>query len=118
VPATEPATPKTNKAKDEQDTPKQTPKQTPKHTPKQTPQSGSAVKPRARKPAKDLLKPFNPLVIQGSETAPVDVSYENETVNGKPMTDVGGYGQDIRLRAQQPFKLVTSVSHGTGSCPV
>lgn len=43
------------------------------------------------------------------DATPIDVSYENATPFATPTIHSGAYGQQIRLRAPQPFSVVKSV---------
>lgn len=73
-----------------------------------TPVPGSAAKSKSRKAGvKEPPKKFNPLACELD--VPIDVSFENDTVNSKSL-DTGGYEQNIKLLAQLPFAITTSVS--------
>lgn len=77
------------------------------------------TKPRVRSAQKKTISPekaFNALKSildsDGSnlgDATPIDVSYENATPFATPTVHSGAYGQQIRLRAPQPFSVVKSV---------
>ncbi|KAG9682112.1 hypothetical protein KCU95_g16903, partial [Aureobasidium melanogenum] len=67
----------------------------------------STVKKTPRKP-RAPPKPFSKLSTALSGAAPVDVTYENETVQSKILAKEAGFGQTIKLVAPQPFELVAS----------
>lgn len=87
----------------------------------QTPATESKKTPRKRAPAKQFSK--LPIALNGA--APIDVSYENDTVHGKvnklrfsavtivadnkqALAKGAGFGQNIKLVAPQQFELVGS----------
>ncbi|KAI4729585.1 hypothetical protein E4T49_02704 [Aureobasidium sp. EXF-10728] len=53
-------------------------------------------------------KVYNKLSTAVSNAAPVDVSFENDTVHSKPLPKDAGHGQTVKLAATQPFELVGS----------
>ncbi|KAI4850078.1 hypothetical protein E4T44_02957 [Aureobasidium sp. EXF-8845] len=57
---------------------------------------------------KAVPKVFHKLSTALSSAAPVDVSFENETVHGKALPKEAGFGQTIKLVAPQQFELVGS----------
>ncbi|CAD0085268.1 unnamed protein product [Aureobasidium vineae] len=70
-----------------------------------TPATG--VKKTPRKP-RAPAKVFNKLSNALSSAAPVDVTFENDTVQSKPLAKDANHGQNVRLVAAQPFELVAS----------
>ncbi|CAD0114303.1 unnamed protein product [Aureobasidium uvarum] len=69
-----------------------------------TPATEVKKTPRKRAPA----KVFNKLSTALSSAAPVDVTFENDTVQSKPLAKDANHGQTVRLVAAQPFELVAS----------
>ncbi|KAG9560226.1 hypothetical protein KCU71_g9105, partial [Aureobasidium melanogenum] len=74
---------------------------------------GTAVKKTPRKP-RAPPKSFNKLSTALSGAAPVDVTYENDTVQSKILAKEAGFGQNLKLVAPQPFELVASYMLGNG----
>ncbi|KAI5269091.1 hypothetical protein E4T47_07276 [Aureobasidium subglaciale] len=67
----------------------------------------TAVKAKTPRP-KPTPKVFKKLSISVSGAAPVDVTYENESVHSKVLPKGAGYGHLIKLVAPQAFELVAS----------
>ncbi|KAI5201175.1 hypothetical protein E4T39_05373 [Aureobasidium subglaciale] len=67
----------------------------------------TAVKPKTPRP-RPIPKVFKKLSTAVSGAAPVDVTYENESVHSKLLPKGAGYGQLIKLVAPQAFELVAS----------
>ncbi|KAG9745395.1 hypothetical protein KCU73_g7895, partial [Aureobasidium melanogenum] len=74
---------------------------------------GTGVKKTPRKP-RAPPKSFNKLSTALSGAAPVDVTYENDTVQSKILAKEAGFGQNLKLVAPQPFELVASYMLGNG----
>ncbi|KAG9851816.1 hypothetical protein KCU98_g7162, partial [Aureobasidium melanogenum] len=74
---------------------------------------GTGVKKTPRKP-RAPPKPFNKLSTALSGASPVDVTYENDTVQSKILAKEAGFGQTIKLVAPQPFELVASYMLANG----